>query len=83
MFADDIVLLADTEKGLQELINRLEEFSSNWDLSINIEKSKIVIFKKPTCRFQFFVYNSPLEQVKEYKYLGIMLSDKSLFRETP
>ena len=64
MFADDIVLLADTEKSLQESINRLEEF---WDLSINI---KIVIFNKSTCSSQCIVYNSPLEQVKEYKYLG-------------
>ena len=86
MFADDIVLLvllADTEKGLQESLNGLEEFCSNWGLSINIEKTKIVVFNKPTCSSQFFVYNSPLEQVKEYKYLGIMLSDRSLFKETP
>ena len=41
MFSDDLVLLADTtEKGLQESFNRLEEFCSNWDLSINIEKLK-------------------------------------------
>ena len=32
MFADDIDLLADTEKGLQKSLNRLEEFYSNWDL---------------------------------------------------
>ena len=83
MLDDDIVLLGNKKKVLQELLNRLEEFCSNWDLSINVEKTKIVIFNKPTCSSQFFVYNSPLEQVKEYKYLGIMLSDKSVFRETP
>ena len=32
MFADDLVLLDDTEKGLQELFNWLEEFCSNWNL---------------------------------------------------
>ena len=80
MFVDGIVLLANTEKGLQESLNGLEEFCSNWDLSINIE---IVVFNKPTCSSQFFVYNSLLEQVKEYKYLGIMLSDRSLFKQTP
>ena len=52
MFTDDIFLLADTEKGLQESLNRLEEFCSNWDLSINIEKTKIVVFNKPTCSCQ-------------------------------
>ena len=63
MFVDGIVLLADTEKGLQELLNGLEEFCSNWDLSINIE---IDAFNKPTCSSQFFVYISLLEQVQEY-----------------
>ena len=57
MFTDDIVLLANTEKGLQELLNGLEEFCSNWDLSINIvnEKTKIVVFNKPTCSSHFVV----------------------------
>ena len=44
MVADNNVLLADTEKSVQELFNRLEEFYSNWDLSINIEKAIIVSF---------------------------------------
>ena len=82
MFADDLVLLADTSNGLQESINRSEKSYINWDLSINTEKTKIVIFNKPTCGSQFYIYNSSLEQVKEYKYLGITLSDKSLFKET-
>ena len=55
MFADDIVLLADTEKDLQESLNRLEEFCSNWDLSISIEKTKIVIFNKATCSSIFCI----------------------------
>ena len=55
MFTDDIVLLTDIEKGLQVSLNRVEEFCSNWDLSIN---TKIAVFNKPTCSSQFFVYNS-------------------------
>ena len=41
MFADDIVLLTDSEKGLQE--SRLKDFCSDWDLS-NTE-NKVAIFK--------------------------------------
>ena len=43
-FADDIVLLANSREGLQNSINRIEEFSDGWDLSINIEK---LICNKP------------------------------------
>ena len=34
------------------------------------------------CSSQFVVCNTPLEQVKEYKYLGVMLSEKSIFKST-
>ena len=41
MFVDDIVLMADSVKALQESINRWEEFCRNWDLlTINIEKQE-------------------------------------------
>ena len=61
MFADDSVLLADSEKGLWESINRLKEFCGNCDLSsyINSVKTKIVIFYKLTCDSQIFVYYCP------------------------
>ena len=36
MFADDIVLLADSEKDLWESTNRLKEFCGNCDLAILI-----------------------------------------------
>ena len=32
---------------------------------------------------EYLIYNPPLEQVNEYKHLGIMLLNKSLFKETP
>ena len=55
MLTDDIVLLADTEKRLQDLLNRLEEFCSNWDPSINIKPTIIAIFNKPTCSSHFCI----------------------------
>ena len=70
-----VVLLADTETGLQNSINRLEEFCNGWELSINIEKKYLSSTNLHTCSSQFVVHNTHLEQVKEYKYLGVMLSE--------
>ena len=53
-------------KVVHEAINK---FCSDWDLSINIEKM-LCIFNEPTCGSQLFVYNFPIGQVKEYKYLA-------------
>ena len=52
-------------------------------ISINIEKTKVLIFNKPAHGTQFVVYGRPLEQVKEYKYLGVMFSENSIFKSTP
>ena len=41
MFADDIILLTDTETGPQNSTKRLEEFCNGWELSINI---KLLVF---------------------------------------
>jgi len=47
LFADDLVLVADSESGLQDSMDRLDEFCNTWDLKINTEKTKVVI-QEPT-----------------------------------
>ena len=68
-------------QGKKAWITKILDHRNFW--SYTVEKTKILIFNKLTCSSQFVVYNTPLEQVKEYKYLSIMLSDKSLFKATP
>ena len=40
MFADDILLLSESPEGLQQAINKLNEYCLKWQLSINIKKPK-------------------------------------------
>ena len=44
LFADDLVLQADSESGLQNSMDILDEFCNTWDLKINTEKN--VLFNK-------------------------------------
>ena len=79
VFADDLVLLASSPSELQYSINLLENFCKTSKLSINIEKTKIIIFNN-TRNLQlthFDLNGHPIEIVKSYKYLGILLSDSS------
>ena len=43
MYADDLVLMATSQEGLNKCLSKLEKFCDTWQLEVNIEKSKVVI----------------------------------------
>ena len=43
LYADDTVLLAESQKDLQQSINLMERYCSMWKLNINVSKTKIAI----------------------------------------
>ena len=45
MFADDIALLSSTPIGLQNQLNVLYEVANRLGLLVNLEKTKIVVFR--------------------------------------
>jgi len=83
MYADDIVLIADTPRGLQLMINRLSECSERWNLKVNTEKSKILVFTKHLRRRpraeNWNMGGESLEIVKDYKYLGVWIAYNAKF----
>lgn len=77
LFADDLVLLADTPAGLQKSIQILGDYCSKWNLRINMEKTKVMEFrfqrrKDPSPSYS--LYNQIIEVTKSYRYLGIILT---------
>ena len=46
LFADDTVLLSETNKGLQEALDSLKHYCNKWKMVINSNKTTIVIFSK-------------------------------------
>ena len=45
MFADDIVLIADSRENLQALLDLTWEFSRKWRFEFNFDKSAVLIFR--------------------------------------
>ena len=77
-YADDIILIAPSASGLQNLVSVIEKCIKKHNLCINIEKSKYIIFKyrkNSVLNCSIKLNEVPLERVYEYKYLGIMLND--------
>ena len=82
LFADDTVLLSENKTDLQNALNIFESFCGEWKLTVNIEKTKVLVFgrgKQP--KNETFTYkDKPLATTNEYKYLGIVLSRSGSFK---
>ena len=44
LYADDLVIFSRSEKSLQIVLNKLESFCENADLTVNLDETKIIIF---------------------------------------
>jgi len=76
MYADDIVFLAKDPNILQSMIDKLSIYCDKWNLRVNLNKSKIMIFHKGSrvSKLYHWTYNQDeIEIVSGYKYLGINL----------
>ena len=86
LYADDLVILSESPDGLQSNLNSLEEYCKKWKLSVNPQKSKVMIFSNPSsrrCGIQadsFYFGPTKLEVVTEYKYLGVIFSNNGSFQ---
>ena len=79
LFADDIVLIARTPAGLQNQINNLKEASANLGLVVNLDKTKVMVFRKGGYlgRAEKWYYGrEKIEVVNSYKYLGFTFTTK-------
>lgn len=87
LFADDTAIIASTTKlnlnvrKIQKHLNVLEKFYNRWKIKANPEKTQVL-----HCTNRIFTnvqklsfYNTPIEENKVMKYLGIHLDKKLLF----
>ncbi len=74
MFADDVVFFSESVIGLQRQINVLETYCKKWALNVNLDKTKIMVFKRGSklSKSEKWTYKSTkLEVVTSYQYLGV------------
>ena len=74
LYADDMILFSETVTGLQNQLNKLSECAASLDLTVNIKKTKIVIFRNShriKDNEKFYFDNCELDIVDPFKYLGL------------
>ena len=73
LWADDLILLSDTEEGLQRQLDGVFQFCSKSQMIVNSLKTKVMVFgKKSDVSFKF--HETPLSIVEEYKFLGVVFN---------
>jgi hypothetical protein len=78
LYADDVVLLAESAEDLQCLLDALQQWCDKWKLQINETKSNVVHFRPASVartQYAFHVKDSAIEIVDRYKYLGVLLTE--------
>jgi len=76
-YADDTVLLADTNKKLQLMFNRVKEESESKGLTINVGKTKCMVMSKyaPGPRMELHCGDWTVERVESFRYLGSIVTE--------
>ena len=46
LYADDIIILSETEADMQYVLAIFEKYCHHWKLKINLQKTKVIIFCK-------------------------------------
>ena len=75
--------MAETPEQLQKALNAVSDYLSQWNLTVNTSKSKIVIFSRGKVRrYPDFVFGSDkLDAVEEYVYLGVKFSINGKYKK--
>ena len=75
-YADDTVLIADSEENLQRLLDITIEKSEEMGLTLNVKKTECMVISKkaiiPSCNLQS--RGQQIKLVKKFKYLGYMFT---------
>lgn len=70
LFADDPILLALSKEALQKQLDHLQNFCQTWALTVNLEKTKIMVFQRPPkChrnQHRFFLDSTNIEHTLIY-----------------
>ena len=73
LYADDLILMSTSKEGLQRQLDVLASFCEQRLLTVNLSKTKIVIFEAQRSQCEPFLFNNrAVERQQEYKYLGFV-----------
>ncbi|XP_077862952.1 uncharacterized protein LOC144345240 [Saccoglossus kowalevskii] len=83
MFADDVLILSQSQEGMQNSLDALAEYSDAWKLTVNLSKTKLMIFNKRNQIVKHksvFYKGNEIDVVGSYNYLLIVFTSNGKFK---
>ena len=84
MYADDTVLFAESSEDLQKMMDALLYWTREYKLTVNVDKTKVVIFR-PSWQIEnvsFYFNGNLVEIVNNFSYLGMLFNYNGKFNVT-
>ena len=82
LWTDDLVLIFTTKEGLQKQLEFVDKYCNDWRLTLNVGKTKTVIFNKngaALSKNQLKYRGQQVKAVIYFSYLGITLDSNGRF----
>ena len=74
LFANNQVIISNTEDNLQKAAYKLNQIITEHDLTISVQKTKLMAFKgRDPVRSKIVIDNKITEQVNSFSYLGNLI----------
>ena len=82
LYADDLMLISKSKPGLQRCLDKLSTYCKINCLTVNLKKTKVVVFCKGgkiSCE-KFYFNSIEIENTNSYKYLGVVFSASGTYK---
>jgi hypothetical protein len=73
-YANDIVLFADTDQHLQDMLDVANQFATKWGMKYNSKKSQVLVVGSKYSNKCWSLGNDSISETKTYKYLGVIIN---------
>lgn len=82
LYADDLVIFSNSKNGRQDCLDSLSEYCNDNDLSVNLDKIKVLIFNncgRTMNKHVLYYRDKKLGNVSNYNYLGVQFGTNGNF----
>jgi hypothetical protein len=78
LYADDTIILSESKENMQSSLDIFHSYCEMWNLRVNANKTKVMIFSKRKVRqnIEYYLNGQKQEIIDTFSYLGVLFKYK-------